>query len=147
LGGYVKDRPLDGEETPAGPTGAGFDRERLPRKARIRRSTEIVGLHRSGTRRRRGPLDILVAESPGEFPRFGAVVPKHRHTIVERNRLRRRLREIGRREVLPGLRACGSRVDILVRARPEAYAASFAELRHALVRFTEELCSGVSHSV
>lgn len=137
----MKDRPLDGE------TGPGSGRERLPRTARIRRSTEIVALHRSGTRRRRGPLEILVAEGSGESPRFGAVVPRHRHNIVERNRLRRRLREIGRRDVLPGLRACGSRTDVLVRARPEAYAASFAELRHALVRFTEELCSGASHSV
>ncbi|CAN5762141.1 hypothetical protein BH23GEM11_BH23GEM11_12240 [soil metagenome] len=142
----MKDRPLAGEETgPAGPIGA--ERERLPRRARIRSSTEIVALHRTGTRRRRGPLDILVADGAEALPRFGAVVPKHRHNIVERNRLRRRLREIGRREVLPGLRACGSGVDILVRARPEAYAASFAELRHALVRFTEELCSGASHSV
>ncbi|TVP44366.1 MAG: hypothetical protein EA350_11800 [Gemmatimonadales bacterium] len=145
------DRPPDDEVSgPTGPTGpnrAGPERERLPRKARIRRGTEIVALHRSGTRRRRGPLDLLTAEGAGEFPRYGVVVPRHRHSIVERNLLRRRLREIGRRDVLPALRACGSRVDILVRARPEAYSASFAELRHALVRFTEELCSGVSHSV
>jgi ribonuclease P protein component len=80
------------------------------------------------------------------LPRYGVVVPKHRHTIVERNLLRRRLREIGRRDVLPALRACPASFDVLVRARPEAYSATFAELRNALVRFTEELCSGASHS-
>jgi hypothetical protein len=44
--------------------------------------------------------------------RFGTIVPKHRRTIVERNRLRRRLREIGRRDVLPALRACGRKGDV-----------------------------------
>lgn len=121
-------------------------RERFPRGARIRRGAEIVALHRSGTRTRKGPVDLFHARAEGGAPRFGAVVPKHRHTIVERNRLRRRLRELGRRQVLPALRACGAQVDVLVRARPEAYDASFDELRLALDRFTEELCSGASHS-
>jgi ribonuclease P protein component len=87
-------------------------------------------------------LDAFVSASPVARPRWGVVVPKHKHTIVERNRVKRRLREIGRTEVLPRLTAAGRPLDVLVRARPEAYDASFAELRDDLVRLTEELCSG-----
>jgi ribonuclease P protein component len=57
-------------------------------------------------------------------PRAGVVVPKHRHNIVERNRVKRRLRELVRIKLLPGLQ----RIDVLIRAKPEAYDSSFAQL-------------------
>lgn len=69
------------------------------------------------------------------------VVPKHRRTIVERNLLKRRLREIGRTRVLPALREAGLALDVMVRARPEAYDARFQELRDELDQVTEALCS------
>ena len=69
-------------------------------------------------------------------------MPKHRHTIVVRNRLKRRLREIGRTRVLPSLREAGLALDVMVRARPEAYGAGFPALRDELDRVTEALCSG-----
>ncbi len=61
-------------------------------------------------------------------PRLGLVVPKHRATAVARNRLRRRLREIWRTEIQP---VQGS-LDLVVRAKAAAYAASPAALRHEL---------------
>jgi ribonuclease P protein component len=57
-------------------------------------------------------------------PRVGVVVPKHSHNIVERNRVKRRLRELVRIKLLPGLQG----LDVLVRAKPEAYESSFAQL-------------------
>jgi ribonuclease P protein component len=60
---------------------------------------------------------------------------------VQRNRLKRRLREIVRIEILPGLAAHGVCVDILVRARAEAYEASFTTLRDELLSLREWLCS------
>jgi len=57
-------------------------------------------------------------------PRVGVVVPKYRRNIVDRNRTKRQLRELARTRVLPLL---GS-VDVLVRAKPEAYGASFDQL-------------------
>lgn len=66
-------------------------------------------------------------------------MPKHGHTIVDRNRLRRRLREIGRLEVLPRLDTHPRDLDFLVRAGPEAYHVSFQQLRNQLVKLTEEL--------
>ena len=58
------------------------------------------------------------------YPRVGIVVPKHRRKIVERNRVKRRLREIVRTGLLPELRA----IDLLIRAKPEAYSSSFEQL-------------------
>ena len=113
----------------------------LPREARITASGEIRDLFRRGKRRKTRHLDALVSPSPSAFPRLGVVVPKHKRTIVERNRLKRRLREIGRTLILPRLRNSGVALDVLVRARPEAYAAPFAELRADLEALTEELCS------
>lgn len=69
------------------------------------------------------------------------MVPKHGRTIVERNRLKRRLREIGRRRVLPELDAQGVHADVLVRARRRAYGATFEELSDEVREAVEELCS------
>lgn len=113
----------------------------LPREARITASTEIRELFRRGKRRKTRHLDAFVSPSPAAFPRIGVVVPKHKRRIVERNRVKRRLREISRTVVLPRLRNSGAALDVLLRARPEAYAAPFAELRADLEALAEELCS------
>lgn len=55
------------------------------------------------------------------------MVPRYQFTAVARNRLRRRLREILRRQ-LASLPA----VDLVVRAKRAAYAAPFAMLRAEL---------------
>ena len=61
-------------------------------------------------------------------PRMGLIVPKFQSNAVARNRLRRRLSEIWRGELQ---RPQGSR-DLLIRAKKEAYAATFEELRAEL---------------
>jgi ribonuclease P protein component len=60
--------------------------------------------------------------------RSGIIVPLYQRTAVQRNQLRRRIREILRRETLRLLPP----VDLVVRARREAYGASFAVLRDEL---------------
>jgi ribonuclease P protein component len=84
---------------------------------------------------------VFVGVSPVAFPRLGVVVPKHRHKIVERNQVKRRLRDIGRTELLPALRNAGLTQDVLLRARPEAYGAAYAELRDELGAWVEGVCS------
>lgn len=83
-------------------------------------------------------MDVFFAASPASVPRFGVVVPKHRQRIVDRNRVKRRLREIGRIHVLPLLRTSGAAMDVLVRARPDAYRADYGTLRDELVRRVED---------
>lgn len=58
------------------------------------------------------------------------MVPRHARSAVRRNQLRRRLREIGRRLVLPTLEAP---TDIGVRVRGTAYEATFDILRQEMV--------------
>lgn len=90
-------------------------------------------MFRSGKRRRCGSLDIyLQLTSTGRPPRIGVVVPRHGRTIVERNRLRRRLRELLRTGWLMEERERGATRDLLVRAGASAYERSFAELRAEL---------------
>lgn len=95
-------------------------------------------MFRSGDRRRCGALDVFVrpaAESPG--PRVGVVVPRHGHSIVERNRVQRRLRELLRVGWLPAQRAADEPRDLLVRARPAAYDCTFEDLRRMLRDYLE----------
>jgi ribonuclease P protein component len=78
-----------------------------------------------GQRRRAAHLDLAWQFNTKGHPRVGIIVPRHSQTAVARNRLRRRLREIVRRDALARLPA----VDLVVRARRGAYAAPFAALR------------------
>jgi ribonuclease P protein component len=114
---------------------------RLPRLRRITRSMEIRTLFRRGKRRRTAHLDVLESASPAALARVGIVVPRYKRSAVARNRVKRRLREVLRREVLTRLDGAGLALDVMVRARPEAYAASFAQLSEELVTWAERRCS------
>jgi ribonuclease P protein component len=119
---------------------------RLPRAQRITRSAEIREVFRRGKRSGTAHLDVYDSASLSSYPRVGVVVPKHRHSVVERNLVKRRLREVLRLEVLPRLASAGIAADVLVRARREAYTASYGVLRDELVGWTERRCSRVSSS-
>lgn len=89
-------------------------------------------------------MEVFLAASPASFCRFGLIVPKHGRRIVDRNRLKRRLREIGRRRILPKLAGRGGPTDVLVRARREAYRATFDELARDVEDAVEVLWSDES---
>jgi ribonuclease P protein component len=104
--------------------------ERLPKSFRIGRAAELRALLIEGKRRRTDHLDLFIRPSPLEHSRLAVIVARFGHTAPQRNRLRRRLREICRRAVLPVLRGSS---DLVVRARPAAYAAAFDRLHDELV--------------
>lgn len=56
--------------------------------------------------------------------RVGLVVPKHGRSAVERNLLKRRLRELSRTLLLPDM----APVDFVIHTRPSAYRLDFAQL-------------------
>lgn len=62
-------------------------------------------------------------------------MPKRNRTTVDRNRVKRRLREVVRLHILPVSRG----MDIVVRAREEAYTASFQDFRTELLDATQQL--------
>jgi ribonuclease P protein component len=69
-------------------------------------------------------LEARVSVSLLPHPRVGVVVPKHGRNIVDRNRAKRRLKELARLRLLPVI----GRVDLLIRAKPEAYRSTFDDL-------------------
>jgi ribonuclease P protein component len=71
------------------------------------------------------------------YPRVGVVVPKYKRDIVERNRVRRRLRELARLHLLPVL----SNVDLLIRAKPSAYGSAYPELANEVDQIANMLKS------
>lgn len=78
-------------------------------------------------------LELRVAASPLSCARVGFIVPKHKHDGVDRNRLKRRLRELVRTTVLPAL----GPVDLVIRTLPGAYVQTWESLRQdvaALIR-------------
>jgi len=127
-----------GEQVDAPASGRG---EGLPRGARIRHTDEIRALLERGKRKRTKLVDVFLAPSPVPFSRLGVIVPKHGRAIVERNRLKRRIREIGRRAVLPEAARRGVVVDVLLRARGDAYGVDFQALERGIRDAVEALWS------
>jgi ribonuclease P protein component len=80
-------------------------------------------------------LDVAWRPNSQGHARAGIVVPRFGETAVARNRLRRRVREILRRELLRSLPA----VDVVVRAKHGAYAARFDELRAELTEAADRI--------
>jgi len=115
--------PLSCQTSTQAPDGFGF-----PRRARLTRGDELQLVIREGKRVRTVHLDVRFAVSPLAVSRVGVVVPRHRHSAVDRNRLKRRLREIVRLELIPALHGSLS-VDIAIRARKEAYSADMNALQ------------------
>lgn len=106
--------------------------ERFPSEARLRRERELAALRSGGRRLSCGPFDLYVAPSAAGRPRAGVVVPAFGRPKARRNRVRRRLWELLRREWLPRAWEAGTPVDLLLRAHRAAYDASVGELREAL---------------
>ena len=82
---------------------------------------------------RTGHLEFLLTDNAAGLSRVGLIVPKYQSTGVARNRLRRRLREVWRREVQGRVPPC----DLVVRARREAYTATFDQLRTELLAWRD----------
>lgn len=77
---------------------------------------------------RTASLDVRASASLLAFPRVGFVVPRYKHSAVLRNRLKRRLREIVRLDMLTMLESLPP-CDVVLRAFPSAYARDFDALR------------------
>lgn len=65
-------------------------------------------------------------------------MPRYSHSAVERNLVKRRLRELVRTEMLPAMASMAS-LDVVVRAAPSAYKADFDALRGALRKAIERM--------
>lgn len=86
-------------------------------------------MQETGKRKRLAHLDVLWADNQAGHPRVGLIVPKFQSSAVARNLLRRRIREVWRRELRQGL----SSVDVVIRARRESYGTPFTVLSSELL--------------
>jgi ribonuclease P protein component len=88
-----------------------------------------------GRRHRLEHVDVLWTDNQAGHPRMGLIVPKFQSTAVARNRLRRRLKELWRRELMGTVPS----LDVVLRAKREAYQATFASLRRQLLAWRATL--------
>jgi ribonuclease P protein component len=93
-------------------------------------------VRREGKRIRTEHLEVRAIASLLPYARVGFVVPKYKHGSVERNRLKRRLREIVRRRVLRTLVGL-SPADVVIRTLPAAYEAPFDALERQVTQSCE----------
>jgi len=82
-------------------------------------------------------MDVRAVASLRVFARVGFVVPRYKHSAVDRNRLKRRLRELVRIELLPTLRP----MDLVLRVSPAAYTRDFELLRSELLQVARQLAT------
>ena len=81
-------------------------------------------------RKSAGPLTVCARANDLPYCRLGLSVSRHVGAAVTRNRIKRLVREIFRKsqhDIVPPQ-------DVLVIARPEAAAATYADLQHEIVR-------------
>jgi len=102
---------------------------------RLARGSDLTACWEKGQRLRTTHLDLAWRPNHTGHPRTGIIVPRFQSTAVARNHLRRRVREILRRDLLHRLPA----VDLVVRAKRSAYAAPFAALRAELTDATARI--------
>lgn len=105
-------------------------------RRKLTRPSDFSRLRETGQPFRTSGLALRVVTASTAPGRLGIVVPKHGHSAVERNRLKRRLREIVRTEALP------EAFDIVLTCSPAAYDMSFEMLRCRV----RELCARVALS-
>jgi len=103
--------------------------ERLTPVERIRKKSDFTGLYRQGSRFRGRFFTLVFFRNELGHARHAVVASRKVGTAVVRNRVKRRFRELFRRE--KGL--LRQPLDLIVIARPESGSAPWPELRDAYV--------------
>ena len=120
-----------------GPTSLLFTAgDRITKTAEIRRLLAARSLTE-----RTIALEVLAASSLSDRPRIGVVVPKYGKNSVQRNLVKRRLKEIARTSLLPRLKTNNKRLDVLIRAKKQAYGRDFSGLSAEAKKTLEKICS------
>ena len=116
---------------------------RFPSASRLTRKADLELVRQEGKRFRTESLEVRYLASLLPRPRIGIIVPRHKHTAVARNRVKRRLRELARTSLLPSL-ATRRAIDVVLRAAPVAYAASYAKLGDEVTRIAGRLADRIA---
>src|SRR5438094_5654800 len=137
---HVESRRRQGHQSPPSERPSSVDADRKPalpvaspswalkRHSRLLRSADFDRTLRSGRRAASAYLAVFVSDNELGRPRVGLAVSRKLGNAVVRNRIKRRLRELGRPLVT---RAKGGR-DVVIVARARASDAEFARLRQEI---------------
>ena len=106
----------------------------MPAFTALRRKADFDALGRRGSVRSTRLLVLRSLRTDRPETRIGLSTPRSLGGAVQRNRVRRRLRELIRERI----EAVGAGWDLLFIARPGAGAASYAELREAVRSLLEK---------
>ena len=86
---------------------------------------------------RTASMDVRARASLHPSARVGFVIPRYKKSAVDRNRLKRRLRELVRVELLPLLQP----MDVVIRVVPHAYTRDFDTLRREVQHAAHQLAT------
>ena len=100
----------------------------MPPLEMLRRKADFEAIGRNGTVRSSRLLVLRSMRTSEARTRIGLSTPRTLGGAVQRNRVRRRLRDLVREQLGAAEVGC----DLLLIARPEASTAGYAELREAL---------------
>ena len=103
----------------------------MRKQHRLRKSKDFAAVRREGKSWADRRLVLVARRTDGEHSRFGFSVSKRVGNAVVRNRVKRRLREAARVELLPHME---SGWDFVVIARKDAASADYHRLNRSLLR-------------
>lgn len=109
----------------------------MPAFPTLRRKADFDAIGRGGSVRSTRLLVLRYVRTNRAETRIGMSTPRTLGGAVQRNRVRRRLRELVREQLRERQATMGAGWDLLLIARPEAAKASHAELRAALRSLVE----------
>jgi len=110
---------------------------RFTRHDRLRKHADFDQVYRSGRRLFFAHMTVFFLRRDSGPARVGFTVTRALGNAVERNRIRRRLREAARLN----LGKLGHALDVVVHPKKSALAASFAELQEEVARGFEKIGS------
>jgi ribonuclease P protein component len=107
----------------------------LAPRERIRKKKDFLILYKKGSRYKSKYFSLIYSCSALPYSRVGVVASRKVGGAVVRNKVKRRMRELFRRDK----DLLGSPVDLLIVARPEMPGAKWADLREEYLRGLREI--------
>ena len=115
---------------------------KFSRRDRLRKHADFDKVYRTGRRLFSAHMTVFFLRLDSGPARVGFTVTRALGNAVERNRVRRRLREAARLN----LGKLGRAVDVVIHPKKSALAASFAELQEEVARGFEKIGSAAAVS-
>lgn len=113
---------------------------RFPRQRKLLRHADFQRVYQQGRRHFAAHMTVFYLErGEGQGPRVGLTVGRVLGGSVQRNRIKRRLREA----VRASLQDLGLAVDVVINPKKSALTAEFAALREEVARAFEKIRSAV----